>query len=202
MSPSTEAPVQEVKNLIPNPAHEWTTGSIGPRLSNGIYIAVAEQVDEAGNVGKSKATTFTIATRSPEVMLDTSGFVERGARLLTGPSPSFDGIGATEPEDGNVVSVNVYAGTSAAGIPVRTVSGALSGSSWTTPGAQALQDGTYTAQAEQTDTNPVFTTGGQQHGHFTVDADPPNVTLTTPANGSATTNATVTFGGAAGTKVI
>lgn len=196
----SEAPVQEVKNLIPNPAHEWTTGSIGPRLSNGIYIAVAEQVDEAGNVGKSKATTFTIATRSPEVMLDTSGFVERGARLLTGPSPSFDGIGATEPEDGNVVSVNVYAGTSAAGIPVRTVSGALSGSSWTTPGAQALQDGTYTAQAEQTDTNPFSQPGVSNTVTFTVDADPPNVTLTTPANGSATTNATVTFGGAAGTE--
>ncbi len=197
--PVSETPIQEVKNLIPNTAHEWTTGSTGPRLPNGIYVAVAEQADEAGNVGKSKATAFTIATRSPEVTLDTSGFVQRGARLLTGPSPSFNGTGATEPEDVTSVSVNIYAGTSASGVPVRSVSGPLSGSSWATPAVGSLEDGTYTVQAEQTDANPFSQPGVSNTVTFTVDADPPNVTLTAPANGSATANTTVTFSGAAGT---
>jgi hypothetical protein len=197
---ASETPVQEVKNLVPNAAHEWTTGSIGPRLSNGIYVAVAEQVDEAGNTGKSKATTFTIATRSPEVTLDTTRFVQRGPRLLTGPSPSFNGTGATEPEDGTSVSVNIYAGTSASGIPVRSVSGPLNGSSWATLAVGALEDGTYTVQAEQADANPFSQTGVSNTVTFTVDANPPNVTLTTPANGSATTNTTVPFSGAAGTN--
>ncbi|MGD0453510.1 MAG: Ig-like domain-containing protein [Solirubrobacteraceae bacterium] len=196
--PISGAPVQEVKGLVPNAAHEWTTGSTGPRLSNGIYVAVAEQVDEAGNIGTSKATTFTIGTRSPEVTLDTSGFVVRGTRLLTGPTPSFSGTGATESEDGDVVSVNVYSGTSASGIPVRSVNGPLSGSAWTTPPVQALPDGTYTVQAEQTDANPFSQTGVSNTATFTVDADPPNVTLTSPSNGSSTTSSTLTFSGAAG----
>ncbi len=193
------APIQEVKNLTPNTAHEWTTGSTGPRLSNGIYVAVAEQVDEAGNIGTSKSATFTIDTRSPEVTLDTSGFVVRGTRLMTGPTPSFSGTGATESEDGDVVNVNVYSGTSASGAPVRTVKGPLSGSAWTTPPVEALPDGTYTVQAEQTDSNPFSQTGVSNTATFTVDADQPNVTLTSPSNGSSTTSSTLAFSGAAGT---
>jgi Bacterial Ig-like domain/PKD domain len=194
------APVQEVKELIPNAGHgnEWTTGSSGPRLSNGIYVAVAEQADEAGNIGTSKAT-FTIDTRSPEVTLDMSGFVLRGTRLLTGPTPSFSGTGATELEDGDVIGVNVYSGTSASGTPVRSVNEPLSGSTWTTPALEALPDGTYTVQAEQTDSNPFSQTGVSNTATFTVDADRPNVTLTSPSNGSSTSGSTVNVGGAAGT---
>ncbi|HEV3034924.1 MAG TPA: Ig-like domain-containing protein [Solirubrobacteraceae bacterium] len=192
------SPVQEVKELMPNAAYEWSTGSTGPRLSNGIYVAVAEQADEAGNIGTSKAT-FTIDTKSPEVTLDTSGFVMRGTRLMTGPTPSFSGTGATESEDGDVVSVNVYSGTSASGAPVRTVKGPLGGSAWTTPSVEALPDGTYTAQAEQTDSNPFSQIGVSNTATFTVEADQPNVTLTSPSSGGTTTSSTLAFSGAAGT---
>jgi hypothetical protein len=186
--------------LTPNEASEWTTGSTGPRLPNGIYVAVAEQGDDVGNISK-KTTTFTIDTISPDVTLGTSGFVSRGTDLLAGPTPKFSGTGATEPEDSDYVVVNVYDGSSASGSPVRTVREVpLSGSSWTTGPVEALPDGTYTAQVEQTDANTFSQTGVSSAVTFTVDANPPQVTLASPSNGSSTMSSSQTVSGSAGTE--
>ena len=193
----SETPIQEVKSLVPNEGHEWTTGATGPRLANKVYVVVAEQADEAGNIGRAKAT-FIVETKSPEVTLGASGFVVHGSRLLTGPTPSFSGTAGSEPEDGEV-SLNIYSGTAASGTPVRNVNGPLNGSTWMTPPVEALPDGTYTAQAQQTDSNPFSQTGVSNTITFTVDADPPNVTLTAPGSGSAIAGSALTLSGAAGT---
>jgi hypothetical protein len=192
-----ETLIQTVTGLTPNGKHEWTTGSTGPRLQNGIYLAVAEQANKAGNVGKSKAS-FTIETRSPEVTLDSSGFVQRGTELLTGPTPSFSGSAATEPEDVKAVTVKIYSGTSTSGSPLSTITVPLSGTRWNAGPAAALQDGTYTVQAEQTDKNTLSQPGVSNTITFTVDADAPQVTLTSPANGSSSSSSSQTLSGAAG----
>jgi hypothetical protein len=180
--------------------NEWTTGSTGPRLPNGIYTAVATQRDEAGNEAK-KTTTFTIDTNSPDVTLGTSGFVTRGSQLLTGPTPSFSGTGAIEPEDSSAVVVKIYTGSSASGTPLRLpVPTLLSGSDWTTGPVEALPDGTYTVQAEQEDSNTFSQTGVSKAVTFTVDANPPLVTLTSPSNGSSTTSSSQTVSGSAGSE--
>jgi hypothetical protein len=186
--------------LIPNHEkdNEWTTGSTGPRLPNGIYTAVATQRDEAGNEAK-KTTTFTIDTNSPDVTLGTSGFVTRGSQLVTGPTPSFSGTGATEPEDSSAVVVKIYSGSSASGTPLRPpVPALLSSSEWTTGPVEALPDGTYTVQAEQEDSNSQ--TGVSKAVTFTVDANAPLVTLSSPSNGSSTTSSSQTVSGSAGTE--
>lgn len=41
-------------------AAEWTAGVAGPALENGIYTAVAEQADDAGNVGTTSATFVVV----------------------------------------------------------------------------------------------------------------------------------------------
>ena len=46
---------------------EWTTGSTGPSLSDGIYTALVEQGDNAGNIGRSSAT-FAIAASPPALI--------------------------------------------------------------------------------------------------------------------------------------
>jgi hypothetical protein len=177
---------------------EWTTGSTGPALSNGPYTAVAEQSDEAGN-STEETVIFTIDTKSPKVTLDTSsGFTVRGSQLLTGPTPSFSGTGATEPGDGEAITVKIYSVPSRT--LVRTVTGPLSGSRWAAgPVEPSLPDGVYTVQAEQTDSTPLSETGVSNPVEFTVDADAPQVTLTSPANGSSSSNSSQTLSGAAGT---
>ncbi len=189
------SPTQEL-SLIPSKG-EWTTGSNGPVLAKGIYTAVAEQADLAGNIEVSM-TTFTIDTSSPEVTLDTAGLIPRGQQLLAGPTPSFSGTGATEPEDSSAVIVSVYSGTSTSGTALRTIEAALNGSAWKSEPVAALPDGTYTVQAEQTDSNPTVQIGVSESVTFTVDADAPPVTIGSPANGSSTVNASELVSGSAG----
>ncbi len=194
---ATGTPTQELK-LTPNEAYEWSTGSTGPVLADGVYTARVEQSDNAGNTGKG-TVTFAIKTNSPKVTLDRSVFVTRAGKLVAGPTPSFSGSGGSEPEDSTTVVVKVYSGTSTSGSPVRTTEGTLSGSQWTSTEVQALPDGTYTAQAEQAGASP-NQTGVSESVTFMVDADSPQVTLISPANGSVSSSGTQTVSGAAGTQ--
>ncbi len=160
---------------------KWS-GPSGLALPNGTYTVLAEQSDEAGN-RTERIATFTIATTAPVVTLSTSGFKGSEPHLLAEPTPSFSGTGATKPEDGKTITVKIYSGTSASGTPARTLTGSLSGSAWTAgpiPTAEALEDGIYTAQAEQE--GPLAQTGPSSAVTFTVDTKPPTVTLTSPGN--------------------
>lgn len=191
---ATGTPTEQLE-LTPNGAHEWSTDLA---LNDGSYTELVEQSDDAGNVGTATARFF-IETNSPKVTLDRSRFVARGNELVTGPTPSFSGTGGSEPEDSTTVVVNVYGGTSTAGTPVRTAEGTLGGSEWSSTAVQALPDGTYTAQAEQAGANP-NQTGVSESVTFTVDADPPQVTVTSPANDSVISSGTETVSGVAGTQ--
>ena len=175
----------------------WTTGGSGPALANGVYTALAEQSDEAGN-RTERTTTFTIATNSPKVNSETPGFEVREAHLLASATPSFSGSGGTAPEDGKVVTVKLYSGTSASGSPVRTVEGTLTGSNWKAGPVEALPDGMYTAQAEQTDTAPSSQAGVSSAVTFTIDQEKPVVTLTSPEAAAFLSTATPTLSGTAG----
>jgi hypothetical protein len=182
---------------LPIEGGKWTSGSTGPQLPDGIYTVVAEQSDEAGNVAKS-TSTFTIATNSPTVTLATSGLVVRAGRGMTSATPSFSGSAGTAPEDGTSVTVNIFSGTSTSGSPERSVSGAVSGSTWRVGPVEALEDGTYTAQAEQSDSSLGGHSGVSEPSTFVVDGDAPQVTLTSPTNGSSTSSSSQSVSGAAG----
>jgi large repetitive protein len=181
---------------LPVVAGKWTSESSGPQLGNGSYTAVVEQSDSAGNTATA-ATAFVVATGSPTVTLSPAGLVHRGEAPFLGPTPSFSGEGGSEPEDATSVTLNIYAGTSASGSPMRTLAAPLSGSKWAAGPVSALPDGTYTAQAEQHDES--LQPGVSQAVTFTVDADPPQVTLSAPTDGSSTTESSVRVSGAAGT---
>ncbi len=148
-------------------------------------------------MGTSAPVTFTIETA---VTLDTSRFVRRkeSGGLFTGPTPSFDGTGGTAHGDSESVTVNIYEGESASGIPVvPKLEGKLSGSgAWTVGPVPALADGIYTVQAEQEDSGKKFLV----EATFTVDGSSPPVTLTSPANGSSTSSSSQTVEGSAGTE--
>jgi hypothetical protein len=196
-SVASGTPTEELE-ITPNGAYEWSTASTGHALADDVYTVRVEQSDDAGNVGKA-TVTFAIKTNAPEVTLDRSTFLTRAGKLVTGPTPSFSGTGGSEPEDGTAVKVNVYSGTSTSGSPMRIAEGTLSDSQWTSNEVQALPDGTYTAQAEQAGASS-NETGVSESVTFTVDADPPQITLTSPANGSVTSSGTETVSGTAGTQ--
>jgi hypothetical protein len=121
-------------------------------LAPGTYTAQAEQIGDAGHVGRSGAITFTVSTDAvdtepPTVSLTTP---EDGATVGTA-SPSFSGAAGAAAGDLETVTVHVYAGSAAAGTPVQALTTTHVGGSWSVTAAAALPDGPYTAQAEQSD---------------------------------------------------
>ena len=79
---------------------------------------------------------------------------------------------------------------------MQTLNATRSGTNWTIDGAPALAEGTYTAQATQSDS--AGNTGTSAAHTFVVDTTAPVVTLTAPADGTRTNDTTPTYNGAAG----
>jgi hypothetical protein len=170
----------------------WTSDSIA--LPNGEYTAIAEQLDDAGNKGESNPVTFTVHT---VLSLETAGFVRRLTGLFTGPTPSFDGIAAVAKEDSPSVTVRIYAGGSPSGKAAAEMDAPVSESgAWTAGPAPSLPGGSYMVQAEQASAHGKFFLSAPIA--FTVDAQAPQVTLASPANGSATASLSPTLSGSAG----
>ena len=112
------------------------------------------------------------------------------------PTPTLSGAAGTTNGADSRVTVRIYAGSTAAGTPVQTLTTTAGGATWSATASAPLGDGQYTAQAEQDDNEgPGFSSPVT----FSVDTTPPAVTVTTPATGSASNVATPTLSGAAGT---
>ena len=100
------------------------------------------------------------------------------------------------------MTIKLYAGSSASGSPVQTLTATRqANNSYTVNASTPLANGTYTAQAEQQDTSG--NTGQSTANTFTVsvgpaDTTPPVVSLSQPADGATVTTATPSFAGTAG----
>jgi large repetitive protein len=164
-----------------------TAADEAKELANGPYTAQAEQSDAAGNIGKSNPVSFTV---SSVLTVETAGF-ERGGRsgLVAGPTPRFQG---SAQETSSIVEVRIYRGDTASGTPEREVEGKRTGARWGTEPLQALPSGVYTVEVEQGTTNLEFP--------ITVDATPPQVSLSSPANASSTFGTSQAVSGAAGVE--
>jgi hypothetical protein len=181
---------QEAK--IKRSGESWSTGGSGPQLSNGVYTALVTQRDNAGNEGKSNPHTFTVDKHAPRVTLN------KLPALTNDATPSFGGQADTAPEDIPSVTLKIYEGSSTSGNPFRSVSASVSEEgTWSTAPVEHLADGTYTAQAVQSD--EAGHTGVSATTTFTVDTTPPVVTVSFPASGSSTTGVSQLVKGTAGT---
>ncbi len=176
----------------------WSV-TASPALAPGTYTAQAEQSDQAGNVGRSPTRTFTAAAPT-DTTPPTVGLSVPAQGATVGLTPTLSGAAGTAPGDSNQVTVKLYAGGSATGTPVQTLSAAAAGGSWSVTASPALAPGTYTAQAEQSD--QAGNVGRSPTRTFTAaaptDTTPPTVGLSVPAQG-ATVGLTPTLSGAAGT---
>jgi large repetitive protein len=164
----------------------WTAGP-ATALGEGTYTAQAEQSDQAGNVGKSTASKFTVKTKGPKVTLIAL------APFIDTATPTFKGQAGVATGDLPAVTVKIYGGEEASGTPLREAEATLTGATWSLGPVPTLPDGTYTAQAEQSDelhdrivTDP---------STFTVDTVAPAVSMATILSPSS--NSTPVFNGAA-----
>jgi uncharacterized ParB-like nuclease family protein len=107
-------------------------------------------------------------------------------------TPEFSGT-TSELSEPQPVHVKIYSGTYQTELTAEPEGGV-----WSATPSNALEPGTYTAIAEQ-ESSLDNETGKSESIVFTIDTTPPQLTLTFPSNGSATTSSSETVGGAAGT---
>ena len=163
---------------------EWSSGHASPALPSGQYTAVATQKSLLGNpAGTSKPQTFEVDTASPTVTLNE----------VTSPSndttPSFTGTAS----DTTPVVVHIY---NAANSEVSNVTASPAGGNWTSAKiSPALSSGTLHARSRARRVRSGTRSGASAPVAFTVDTEPPTVTLSSPALRS--NNTTPSFSGTA-----
>jgi chitinase len=103
--------------------------------------------------------------------------------LTNDGTPDLSGTAGNASGDSTTVTVRIYAGSSATGSPVQTLTPTRSGTSWAAT-ATTLASGTYTATARQSDASG--NTGTSAPHTFTVDTVAPTATDVAAANGGST----------------
>ena len=162
-------------------------------LSDGAHTFSVTATDPAGNVDPTPATaSWTVDTAAPDVTLS----APTPGSYTNHPAPTVSGTAETAAGD-SAVTVDIYSGTDTGGTPVQSPTTSVAGDgSWSVQPTN-LPDGTYTAQARQTDA--VSNIGYSEATTFTVDTVSPAVTLYAPADGTHTNDNAPNVSGSAGT---
>jgi hypothetical protein len=172
-------------------ANSWSLTT--PNLTDGTYTARASQRDAAGNTGTATSDSFTVDTTAPAVAWS---FPMAGS--VSDTTASFSGTAGTAPGDAAQASVTVYAGETATGNPVQTLTAPVTNGTWAIA-SSTLGSGQFTATATQTDAVGNTRTTGPTTFFVQV---PPTVSIDPVGGGDVGsgpyTNRT-TFSGSAGT---
>jgi hypothetical protein len=175
-----------------------TTGAyslLSSKLPDGEYTAVALQSDAVKNNATSASRTFTIDTVAPTPALTTPLDQARSQDV----TPTFSGSGTTGAGDAGDVTVRVYAGDTASGLPVSTLTATLAAGTgaFTAEATAPLPAGSYTAQVTQLDV--AGNVGQAASRRFTIDTTGPVPALVSPSDGASGVSTTPTFSGTAST---
>ncbi|MDX6642825.1 MAG: large repetitive protein, partial [Solirubrobacteraceae bacterium] len=144
-SSATGSPIQTLTTTQSGGA--WSVPA-SPALAEGTYTARAQQSDSSGNIGTSASSTFVIDRTAPAGLTLTAPL---NGSATNNTTPTFSGVAGNAATDSATVTVKVYSGSDTSGTLVQTRSATRSGSSWSIS-ATTLAQGTYTAQAQQSDT--------------------------------------------------
>lgn len=130
--------------------------------------SVGMVVAAVSGIAASPAVAGKRDTTAPVVRL----VAPAAGATVTAPSPTFSGAAGTSAGDSTTVRVRVYPGTSTTVSPVQTLSATASGGAWSVAASAALANGTYTAQASQSDA--AGNVGASSANTFTVSVTAPN----------------------------
>ena len=158
-------------------------------LPPGTYIAVAEQLNAESEAGLSAPVTFTIDTLAPSPSLVSPG------TLTNDSTPTLQGTAGTAPGDLPAITVVLHKGATTSGAIAAEAGPEAQSGTWSQTLA-ALADGTYTAQASQSD--QAGNIGTSEPATFTIDATAPAPDISLPSYGSVLTLARPVFSGLAG----
>jgi CSLREA domain-containing protein len=103
-------------------------------------------------------------------------------------TPTYSGAAGTAPGDLDQITVKIYAGNAATGTPVQTLTTNKTAGTWTVDGTTALAPGTYTAQAEQSDSSG--NTGFSSANTFTITGTARTLTVSKAGAGTGTVTST------------
>ena len=149
-------------------------------------LALLAAVLAAAVAVQGSQATFTASAQNAGAFTTAADF--QPAVTLTAPAagtatssktPTLSGAAGNSTGDSTTVTVKIYSGASTAGTLKQTLTPTRTAATWTTTAA-TLADGTYTAQATQTDTGG--NTGTSAANTFTVDATKPTATTVVAAN--------------------
>jgi hypothetical protein len=135
-------PFKEVKEN--ENAGTWSTGAVS-KLHDGIYVAQAQQTDDAYNIGYSETTKFTIDTVPPKVTLTSPAAGSTSEESLVVQGTAGMALG-----DKAGIAIRLFTGPTTGGALVEEHDVSASGGSWKSPFA-GLSPGAYTVQARQED---------------------------------------------------
>ena len=115
-------------------------------LADGLHSFQVKARDAAGN--ESAPTSYGWTINAPPLV--TLSAPAHGSST-TDSTPTFSGTASDAPGDSTIVTVKVYAGPAPTGTPVQTLSALRNGTLYSVDASSPLPDGSYTAQAEQSD---------------------------------------------------
>ena len=125
-----------------------TTWSVTPddthALAPGTYSVVADQSDDAFNVGESATHSLTISG-PPEVSINTPS----DGDTLEDSLPQFSGAAGGRDADASTVTLELWQGADTSGAPFRTLTATREGAFWQVRPSTPLSNGLYSARARQ-----------------------------------------------------
>jgi subtilisin-like proprotein convertase family protein len=165
-------PALRTVSVALSPSGLWAVELPAP-LGLGPYTAQVEQSDSAGNSALSPLREFSVVPDfvAPVVSLTTPP----NGSTTADRTPTLAGVAGTTPGDDGTVSVKLWAGTLASGVPTQTLVVPRDGASGAFSATPApLAEGTYTARAVQGDSGlPAENFGMSAPTTFTVDVPGP-----------------------------
>lgn len=169
--------------------------------AHSLYLSIFDQGDRILD-SAVELDNLRFSTRDPAACAEgaTSDTTPPTVTLVTPPNgatindttPTYSGGAGTATGDLDTITVKIYAGSSVSGSPVQTITTTKSGGTWTVDGSTPLAAGTYTAQAEQSDS--AGNTGFSTANTFTITTSP-IITIddkTVTEGNAGTVNATFT----------
>jgi CSLREA domain-containing protein len=171
--------------------------------AHSLYLSIFDQGDHALDSGV-ELDNLRFSTRDPAACAEgaTSDETPPVLTLITpaddsttnDTTPTYSGAAGTAVGDLDTITVKIYAGTTATGSPLQTITTTKTGGTWTVDGTTPLAPGTYTAQAQQSD--QAGNTGFSTANTFTVTNLPlisVNDVSVNPEGNAGSKNATFTI---------
>jgi hypothetical protein len=158
-------------------------------LSDGTHVFRVRAIDGAGNVDQTPAThTWAVDAAIPAVAI----LIPAAGSSTNDPTPVFSGTAGTAPGDSSTVTVAVSTGSPPSPVPIQTLVATRSGGTWSVESGTPFADGTYIAEATQTDSGG--NVGRSSQTTFVVDTVPPETMITaSPSDPSSSSSAIFGF---------